>query len=101
MRTVIIDGRGLERIGDFDVRSRSVAEAFAPVLRETSTKQPANPRRGPGRQRPKIRLALEDGGERLGYVVTRKCASAGKHLVQHTPERPEVAPLVRRFALRL
>ena len=53
------------------------------------------------RQRGPVRLALDDGGERLRVACAGERGAAREHLVQHTAEGPDVGPLVDRLAARL
>ena len=71
--------------GDRDVR-----DALPTFFRQASTDQRTNRRRHVGGQRRPVRLAFEDGGDRVRHGLARERGAAGQHFVEHAAERPDV-----------
>ena len=89
------DVASASRIFDFDARvGRYRWRRCRGVLLQTSLEQQANPRRRVGRKRPPVWLAAKNGGDGVRQVFAGKRPLAGQHLVEHAPERPDVAALV-------
>ena len=88
-------------LGEKEACCRDVADPIAPVPLQRPFEQRPNRRRSLARQRRPVRIALEHGGQRFGHLLALEGAPSGEHLVEHAPERPDVAALVRRAALGL
>jgi hypothetical protein len=91
---------GVRRI-EHDRRVADVAQTSSRILFETSSEQVLDFERGLGWKGGPIRLAIEDGDDRIGRGLARKRAATGQHLVQHRPKRPDIGPLVDRPTPRL
>ena len=86
-------------------RPREIAGALPPIVgifRERRANDPVEPWRrdaAPGRCR--RRLTLENGGHRARRRLAGKRPRAGDHLVDHAPQREDVAPVIGVLALDL
>ena len=80
--------------------TNSAVEMSATRCRRSFSRQPlqqrANRRRHLRRERRPVRLALQHIRERVGDVFAVERTLARQHLVEHAPERPDVAALVGR-----
>jgi hypothetical protein len=88
------------RVVDFDPRVGQGVQAVPAVFPQATLEQtpdavgvPAGSDSSP--------VGLEDRAEQVGDAVALKGSAAGEHLVDHAPESPDVAALVRRQPLRL
>ena len=71
------------------------------ILSQAPRQQSANTDRRGRRKHTPIRIAQNNGRERVGHVVAGKCASAGEHLVDDTAEGPDVGAPIDVATLRL
>ena len=78
-----------------------VGEARLAIFFEAAFYQRAHVRRHIRRQRRPVGLAAHHCRNNIGEIFAVEGARAGEHLVEHTTERPDVAALVGRLALRL
>src|SRR5262245_4043850 len=71
-------------------RRGDIRDPVTTISRETSLQQYANRGRRRRRQCGPVRLAHEDGGERVAHILALERPMAAKHLEEYTPEPPDV-----------
>src|SRR5262245_59000265 len=71
------------------------------VLLQAASQEIQNLPRGRLRQQRPVRLALENGGQRVAHCLGWKGHPSGQALVKYTTERPDVCTLVKWLASRL
>ncbi len=84
----------LARVLNLDSRVSDVMQAVAGIFTQATTQQADD---AIGKRRRKcspVRLALEDGGHDVGRRLPGKGPPAGKHLIEHASERPDVGTSV-------
>src|SRR4030095_16728339 len=93
---------GLDVDGAFECESRltDIAQTLPRILLEAAPQTCANSARQFWERRP-VRLRLHHLGERQRDVLRLERFTAGQHLVDDAPERPDVRALVDRLAARL
>ena len=83
-------------------RDASLADRLKPLFRvalETTREQSTYLIRRGGGQRCPIRIVTRDCGQRVGNRLAREHRPAGKHLVEHAAERPDVGAAGRQAHL--
>ena len=71
-----------------------VTEAIVRILFETAPQQPLNSHRGLFRESAPVRFTLEHLHQSVRRRVAAERRASREHLVQHTPERPDVSLFV-------
>ena len=76
----------------------NVTKTALGILLEAALQQPSNRWwSGLWKDRP-VRVALENGGNRVRHRLAGECPAARQHLVQDATECPDVGPLVNELA---